>query len=184
MQSMIINIQGARCGKWPRLGAAVVQTIAAPMGRSGAFDGKAEFTFEEGAGRAGSEDLVVCHQSDSLVRSHEGFLVGHGIGGAGMKLRVTTRGCFRALEPALDFVGSDSFALPLRFRQSSSVVEQRTHKPLVAGSIPASGTTFRKKAARIPGRLFCVMNWQAYLLAAWLSSERTQSQILLKESGL
>ncbi len=28
--------------------------------------------------------------------------------------------------------------------QSSSVVEQRTHKPLVAGSIPASGTTLRK----------------------------------------
>ena len=26
-------------------------------------------------------------------------------------------------------------------RQSSSVVEQRTHKPLVAGSTPASGTT-------------------------------------------
>jgi hypothetical protein len=30
----------------------------------------------------------------------------------------------------------------LHFRQSSSVVEQRTHKPLVAGSIPASGTSF------------------------------------------
>gem|GEM_PF-5681070 len=30
---------------------------------------------------------------------------------------------------------------PSLIRQSSSVVEQRTHKPLVAGSIPASGTT-------------------------------------------
>jgi hypothetical protein len=33
-----------------------------------------------------------------------------------------------------------SFLPSPRFRQSSSVVEQRTHKPLVAGSIPASGT--------------------------------------------
>ena len=33
---------------------------------------------------------------------------------------------------------------PPTYRQSSSVVEQRTHKPLVAGSIPASGTTLKR----------------------------------------
>ena len=36
--------------------------------------------------------------------------------------------------------------------QGSSVVEQRTHKPLVAGSIPASGTIFRRQCA--PGDAF------------------------------
>ena len=32
----------------------------------------------------------------------------------------------------------------LRIRQGSSVVEQRTHKPLVAGSTPAPGTSLRQ----------------------------------------
>jgi hypothetical protein len=30
-------------------------------------------------------------------------------------------------------------------RQSSSGVEQRTHKPLVGGSIPSSGTSFKNR---------------------------------------
>jgi hypothetical protein len=33
-------------------------------------------------------------------------------------------------------------------RQSSSGVEQRTHKPLVAGSIPASGTSLRSTISK------------------------------------
>jgi hypothetical protein len=34
-------------------------------------------------------------------------------------------------------------------RQSSSGVEQRTHKPLVGGSIPSSGTILRSKSPKV-----------------------------------
>ena len=34
---------------------------------------------------------------------------------------------------------------PFRPSQGSSVVEQRTHKPLAAGSIPAPGTIFNQR---------------------------------------
>ncbi len=48
--------------------------------------------------------------------------------------------------------------------QSSSGVEQRTHKPLVAGSIPASGTTSKKHFVALERDGFSIVG---VILSAW-----------------
>ena len=50
-------------------------------------------------------------------------------------------------ERALDLASGRHFCPPLFGRQGSSVVEQGTHKPLGAGSIPAPGTIESSPAA-------------------------------------
>src|SRR6185369_4307343 len=54
--------------------------------------------------------------------------------------RATTPACFGLTDRDLCAKCTSVFGC-----QSSSGVEQRTHKPLVAGSIPASGTILRKR---------------------------------------